>query len=222
MSFLAILTWALAHWRGALLAALVAMLCWQTKTKHDLQSALDATKPLELKPGEIAKVQIDRNNVRTGGSTTGSKPGFVPPESRVDITVKENQRLKEELDRLNAQIGVSTSATELEQLKRERDELAKKTYQVEVKYQRFGFTFRPGLGALYSGEFFPEVDIKVAYGGRYSLKAGLTLSFVDAGISRHVDDLIPWFRFQNLEVQAVAGMNYAGGWRAAIGVRSNL
>ena len=90
-----------------------------------------------------------------------------------------------------------------------------------------GFTFRPGIGVVYSGNFYPELDFKLIFFKQYSLKVGATFredytGFIDVGISRHVNDWSALSLLQNLEIQAVSGYNYTGGWRIGGGLRSNL
>jgi len=94
--------------------------------------------------------------------------------------------------------------------------------RIVVKVQTKGFTFRLGLGVLYSSKLYPELDVKWAFWDRYSIKTGVTLEFVDAGISRHVDDLIPFLNVQNLEIQGVYGKSFKWENRLGIGLRSNF
>lgn len=94
--------------------------------------------------------------------------------------------------------------------------------KVEITIKDKGFTFKPGIGVLYSGKIMPEIDIKWVYWKRWSIKTGATLEFVDAGISRHVDDYPFMSLFKNLEVQVVAGWQYISGLRIGAGLRVNL
>jgi len=94
--------------------------------------------------------------------------------------------------------------------------------RVVIDIKNKGFTFKPGIGMVYSSKIYPEFDIKFAYWNRYSVKVGTTLDFVDAAITRHVDDLIPWVNLQNLEIQLGGGINYIDAIRRIMfGIRIN-
>ncbi len=89
----------------------------------------------------------------------------------------------------------------------------------EVRIKDHGFTFRPGGGMVYSERFLPEADAKLAYWQRYGILIGITPDFGGLGLSRHVDDFLP---FQNLELQGNAGLSWQGNLRLAIGLRTNF
>lgn len=82
-----------------------------------------------------------------------------------------------------------------------------------------GFTMRLGGGIVYSGKPLPLIDLKWAYWRRYSLTLGLTPRFGGVGVSRHVDDFMP---FNNLEIVGLAGPDWAGKPRLGIGLRTNF
>lgn len=89
----------------------------------------------------------------------------------------------------------------------------------EVVIKDRGFTSRLGGGVVYAGEPLPLIDLKWAYWRRYSLTLGLTPRFGGVGVSRHIEDFTP---FQNLEILAMAGLDWGGGQRIAIGLRTNF
>lgn len=98
------------------------------------------------------------------------------------------------------------------------DDKGKPTLTIKNK----GFTFKPGIGILYSGKLIPEIDFKFVYWTRWSLKSGINLEFFNLGISRHIDDFPLCSNFNNIELQGVGGLGYQGGWRFGVGLRSNL
>jgi len=89
----------------------------------------------------------------------------------------------------------------------------------EVRITDHGFTFRPGGGMVYSERLLLEADAKFAYWRRYGVLIGITQDFGGLGLSRHVDDFLP---FHNLEVQGDAGLSWQGHLRLAIGLRTNF
>lgn len=89
----------------------------------------------------------------------------------------------------------------------------------EVLIQDRGFTRRLGGGVVYAGEFLPMVDIKWAYWRRYSATVGITPRFGGLGVSRHVDDFMP---FQNLEIFGIVGLDWQSERRLGLGIRTNF
>ena len=89
----------------------------------------------------------------------------------------------------------------------------------EVRITDHGFTFRPGGGMVYSERLLLEADAKFAYWRRYGVLIGITQDFGGLGLSRHVDDFLP---FHNLELQGDAGLSWQGRVRLAIGLRTNF
>jgi hypothetical protein len=89
----------------------------------------------------------------------------------------------------------------------------------EIRIKDYGFTFRPGGGMVYCDRLLLEADAKFAYWKRYSALIGVTQDFGGLGLSRHVDDFLP---FQNLELQGDAGLSWQGRLRLAIGLRMNF
>jgi len=212
------------HWRNLIVAILIAVGIIQTKRLHSAQEA--ASQQLELKDGEIAKISIELGRLRSITSD-GSRNSYRPPEAKTNIIIKEDQEAKRrvaELDQKLAELerDETKNFAEIERVRKERDEWKKKATKVEITGAAWGVTAKPGLGILYSTKFYPELDLKVVYAYRYSLKVGITPEFGHIGLTRHVDDLIPFFNFQNIEVQVVYGMDFRGGRRWGIGVRTNL
>ena len=84
-----------------------------------------------------------------------------------------------------------------------------------------GFTFKPELGAGYNGNFDGYFGVKLAYWNRYGLSVGFTREQFGLGVSRHLDDLIPYFK--NTEVFALAGMPYKDEYgKVFIGLKMGL
>lgn len=218
------------HWREVIIAVLIVFVMAQTKAKNMWETKYnEAHNKLQLKDGELAAITLKDGQLRTGGNVSGdsSKPGYVPPEAGLRASVKENAKLKKQLDALNANIrklesSGNATAEEIAALKKQRDELAGKVPELHIDFSRFGFTCRLGYGVLYNGKFLPEIDIKWVYWGRWSLKTGATKEFVDIGVSRHLDDLIPYIKPRNVEAQIIVGKRYDGPYTIAAGARSNF
>ena len=91
----------------------------------------------------------------------------------------------------------------------------------EVVIKDQGFTKRFGGGVVYSRKALLELDMKWLYWRRYGLSLGLTTEFAGLGISRHVDDIVP-FNFDNLEMLGMAGLDWRGQPRFGLGLRTNF
>lgn len=89
----------------------------------------------------------------------------------------------------------------------------------EVVVKDWGLTTRLGGGIVYSGKPLPLIDLKWAYWRRYSLTLGVTPQFGGLGISRHIDDFLP---FPNLEALILGGIDWNGAERVAAGIRINF
>jgi len=89
----------------------------------------------------------------------------------------------------------------------------------EVVVEDWGFTARLGGGMVYSGRILPVIDMKWFYWRRYSLTLGVTPQFGGVGISRHVDNLMP---FENVEILGIAGINWTGYPQFGCGMRLNF
>lgn len=89
----------------------------------------------------------------------------------------------------------------------------------EVVVKDRGLTRRLGGGIVYAGEALPLLDLKWAYWRRYSLTLGLTPRFGGVGVSRHLNDFIP---FDNLEVLGLLGLDWKGKTRLGVGARINF
>jgi len=197
---------------GAAIAIIVLaiMLAIQTKRlnkeKQDNVNSTASIKDLTIKlhftENMLASFRIENGRLLALTRTTaGGKPtghdDYVPPEGHVDIT-----------------IGASKTVT---------GQVNTEQPQIHISITNKGFTFRIGYGFVYSKKLYPELDIKWAYWDRYSLKTGFTIDFADLAITRHVDDLIPWFNWQNLEAQVGGGLEWDGlGKRLLAGFRSNF
>ncbi|MBI4369146.1 MAG: hypothetical protein HY547_02835 [Elusimicrobia bacterium] len=89
----------------------------------------------------------------------------------------------------------------------------------EIFIKDRGFTRRIGGGFVYTGEPLPLIDLKCAYWRRYSLMIGITPAFGGIGISRHVDDFLP---FRNMEMLGLLGLDWEGRSKIGMGVRLNF
>lgn len=218
------------HWREVAIVALVLLVMLKTKHANMWEEKYnEAQNKLVLKDGETAAATLKGGKLNTGGNVSGdsSKPGYVPPEAGLRASVRENAELKKKLAALDEQIrkmeaSGQASAEQIAALRKQRDELAGKVPELHIDYSKFGFTCRLGYGVLYNGKFLPELDIKWVYYGRWSLKTGITKEFVDIGVSRHIDDLIPYIKPRNVELQIVVGKSYEGAVVIAGGARSNF
>ena len=94
----------------------------------------------------------------------------------------------------------------------------------EVKIKNKGFTFKPGFGAYYTGKFDGALDFKVGYWDRYSLGLGSTLDSPLLWSSRHIDDLVPFLKPENIELSLGYGKPYANFSNSVflVGLRTNF
>ena len=213
------------HWRAAIIVVLALIIAIQTKRLDTLKHEADSQ--VELKDGELAKIRVEVDRLQTIIRNNKPTNNYKPPESGTDILVKENEAAKKKLVEMDARLAELSkdkgkNASEIAKLLKEREALLGQLIQVQVNYNMWGLCAKIGLGALYAEKIYPEIDLKFLYAWRYSLKVGVTPKFIDVGASRHVDDLVPFFHFQNLEIQGVYGKAFVGGTRWGIGVRSNL
>jgi hypothetical protein len=106
----------------------------------------------------------------------------------------------------------------------------KKDGEIDPVIDRMGFTFRPGIAALYDGGFNPSrpitvgVDAKLVYISRFSAGLGTTIDYPYIWVSRHVDDIIPFIPVNNLELNIGYGKPYSNFSTSvfAIGGRTNF
>lgn len=84
-----------------------------------------------------------------------------------------------------------------------------KNGKVDIKIKNKGFTLKPGFGAYYDGKFDGALDLKLAYWDRYSGGLGSTLGAPYLWLSRHVDDLVPVLKPENIELSLGYGKPYA-------------
>jgi len=102
--------------------------------------------------------------------------------------------------------------------------------QTVVVVNWYGLTFRPGVAAIYDGGFRQQrpltvgLDAKLFYAARFSAGLGSTMDYPYAWVSRHVDDLIPFFPVENLEIMGGYGRPYEDFGKSvfAIGGRTNF
>lgn len=223
-----------SNWKGCLIFLAAFTIAFQTWSLNRLQEKYntdmaDKDKALELKDGEIAKMVLRGNKV---GTNTGEGPSYDyrPPEGNMDVILSENKEVKAKLAAAEAKKAellknADANVEEIEKLNKAIAELDKKRWDFNVNVQKWGLTKKLGIGILYfDKKLHPEIDIKWLFWRRYSLKSGATLKFLHPiGISRHVDDLVPWFKFDNLELQGGLGLDYEG-WKKllVIGLRLNL
>ena len=99
-----------------------------------------------------------------------------------------------------------------------------KNGNVVVVVKNKGFTMKPGFGAYYTGKFDGALDLKLAFWSRYSGGLGSTLDSPYVWMSRHVDDLVPVFKPENIEFSLGYGKPYSNFSNSIflIGVRTNF
>lgn len=93
-----------------------------------------------------------------------------------------------------------------------------------IKLDWYGLTFKPGIAAMYDGKFNAAIDFKLFYMNRYSMGLGSTPDSPYIWASRHVDDLVPFIKVENLEIMGGYGRSYSdfGHSVFAIGGRTNF
>ena len=226
--------WKCRKYWWVLLIVVIAAQAKQNNMLREENAKLTGEGNIELKDDEGGRVIIGpdgtRSAVRDENGGVKNENVYVPREGSTDVTVKMDPAVKAKLNALNEKLAAAkangeTSQEEIDRLNKERDELQRRLMKVNVDVKTWGFTIRPGIGVLYSKELYPEVDIKFFFWKRYSAKVGATTKFFDVGVSRHIDDLMPFrIKFRNLEIQITYGFEYEdmGNRRFAIGGRLNL
>ena len=99
-----------------------------------------------------------------------------------------------------------------------------------IDVSQYGLTFRPGISAIYVGGLEPStpivigVDSKLLYCYRWSGGIGTTQYFPYLWISRHIDDLVPFIKVDNVELLVDYGREYTdfGNGVVGIGARTNF
>ncbi len=93
-----------------------------------------------------------------------------------------------------------------------------------VKIDWYGFTFGPGISVMYDGKVNAGLDFKLLYINRYSMGLGSTMEYPYIWGSRHIDDLVPFIKVENLEIMGGYGRTYSdfGHGILAIGGRTSF
>ncbi len=103
------------------------------------------------------------------------------------------------------------------------------TNDVIIKVKNKGLTSKIGASFIYDGNYNdqiikPALDMKLLYWNRYSSGIGTTWDSPFLFVSRHLDDLIPVIKPENIELELIYGRNYNdfGHSVFGIGLRTNL
>lgn len=163
--------------------------------------------------------------VRQEDGTVKTVIKYVPAEGSVVTKYKlDIEVLRVQLEDARNKLAVARNPREKEAAEKEVKSLISKT-QPDLEVKDKGWTFRVGGGAVWdSEEFSPSGDLKWAYWGRYSLTSGVNKhNFEVINLTRHVDDLVPWVKMQNLEIKAGLGKPFRDvGWTYQVGARCNF
>jgi len=90
-----------------------------------------------------------------------------------------------------------------------------------IVIQPYGVTLHPGISGTYVGGANPfqvGLDFKLLYFYRWSSGLGSTTEFPYVFVSRHVDDLVPFFKVDNLEIMVDYGKPYSNFGNSVVGV----
>ena len=220
---------------------LIVAIAVQAKQNHSLKNQVKNLKggALQLEKDDLAKVHLGGSTVDTAARNPDGSvrraSDFRAPEANTDVRVRIDPVVQAKLDELNQKLARAKNSEtkdqgEIDRLQAEREALLRKLVKVDVNVQKAGFVFKPGIGFLYGGDLYPEFDIKLFFLSRYSLKVGLgfnaafTPALASAGLTRHVDDLLPApFNFRNVELQLSGGFRFTEqDFLALVGLRINL
>lgn len=190
---ISVLKYATQNHKEALIIVLIALVlyCGYINKKKDDQYVALQEKLISL-PKEITKKIIIKNG-------------------KADIAYREDGKIKN----IKKYVPPEGSITIKETI------ISKDKTKTEVKIKNKGFIFKPGMGILYSKKLYPELDFKWAYLGRYSSTFGITTKFLGIGLTRHLDDLLP-FSPQNIEFQVMYGLDFDSGHILSTGIRINF
>jgi hypothetical protein len=187
-------------------------------TKHEVRKVLDRgnTGEITIKKGVYTEVNVDPM------TETGTKEEkYVAPEANTTIEIKKNDVLKIQINELEDKKEKVATEDEKSALQKEIDAKYIELQTPAVTIQTSGFTAALGFGALYSREVLPFLDLKFYYMSRWSIVAGINQQYMFGGITRHVDDLLP-FNMKNVEFLVAPGLDYSGPFRIGFGLRSNF
>lgn len=77
----------------------------------------------------------------------------------------------------------------------------KGSFKVKTEVKNKGITFRPGLGVAYDGGKLRLIaSSKLFYWGRYGGILNVNQSALGVGVSRFIDDLVPYWHPRNVEL----------------------
>ena len=99
------------------------------------------------------------------------------------------------------------------------------SFEVKTEVSNKGFTFRPGVGFYYHGRPRVVSSNKVLYWGRYSGIVNINDKGLFLGVSRYVDDLVPFWNPKNLEMflsYQVVEFSSREGSKLKLGIRITL
>lgn len=93
--------------------------------------------------------------------------------------------------------------------------------EVKVIADTSGFTFRPGISLGYVNGLKVGASTKVFFWGRYGAVINGNSEGISGGVSRYVDDLVPFWRPENLEIYGGYRIVvfHASGNKADLGIR---
>jgi hypothetical protein len=96
--------------------------------------------------------------------------------------------------------------------------------KTELNIDNWGFTVKPGFGAYYTGDFEGVLDMKLFYYDRWSSGVGSSLTGPNVWVSRHIDDLVPVLKPENVELSMGYGRLYDNFEHSVflVGLRTNF
>lgn len=174
--------------------------------KEHIKTERNYTEKIDIENNEIIVETINENILE-------KIPAYVPPEGSIEIVidVEHKEDIIEVVDSIKEiKIdAIKTIEEKYEELDYYTDLLIEKMFEKPItiiKIKNKGFCFRPFLGGDYSGKFSFLFGTKLLYYNRYGMSVFSSFNGGGIGISRHVDDMVGFFK--NIELFVGCGKNY--------------
>ena len=233
----------LKYWRELVIFILIFTNClafWLYKKERVTSDVLRNSPKIE-------KVVVYENRViadiRRSSTVVEHIERYIPPEGKVTVSLGDTltiptytltEEAKQLIDKYNTLINQkypgdlliyqqpSTATIVIATDKLDNIIISTKTTEktLILDIQDRGFTFRPGLAAIYNlkeQKFEPAIDFKFYYFNRYSAIVAIGPITTGIEVSRHIDDIIS--KFKNTEL--FVGYSFTNS-SIYVGVRTNF
>jgi len=155
--------------------------------------AADLSEQLTLKNNELTTVKRDSEGKIV------YKDVYVPPEGYVTISEKDRDQTQQKISALTDQLKAALAKGDSKDAQKIEGQISDANNSTIVTVHDHGFTVAPGFGLDWANNGTKiHADVKWYYWGRWGALLGGSANGVGPGISRHLDDVLPWHP-RNLE-----------------------